>query len=112
MSSEQESSMFDCKRCKEENVEYLLVVSESETSPHYGKYVCAKMNHFIRWAKSPLTIARHEERQEQIDFLLGDGRGNLSDFAKEFLEDIKGRTHLSPKQQSYYDAIRDKNSVN
>lgn len=70
---------------------------------HYAKTVCAKCKKFMYWEQNPNITSEIEKRNNRIDRILEEER--LNSFEEQFLETIRKKRFLTPKQQDCYDNI-------
>jgi hypothetical protein len=74
-----------------------------EDCKHYSKIICADCNKFLTWGKNPRLTQDHEQRKHKIDILLDDGIINT--WERHFLESIKDKRIITPKQNEILERI-------
>lgn len=70
--------------------------------PHYGKRLCLQCGAFCGWERNPEVSVSCSARDTIIDRLLRDG---VSEWERSFLNSIRGKRWLSPKQLSCFEKI-------
>lgn len=101
--------------CSRHPGEDITFIKNAESDHHYGKWICANpdCNKFVRWAKKPTTTVALQQRQEDIESLLGDlYKRDENDTTYNTMKMIKfmlaiyNTTHLNLVQKGNYDKIR------
>jgi hypothetical protein len=93
-------SKKDCKHTKIEEIKM------PDDYMHYGKSVCGDCGKFINWIPNPNVTAKFKQRQKDCDVLLS--LKVISEYEREFLDNIQTIRILSLKQQTFYDSIVEK----
>lgn len=65
--------------------------------PHYASLRCAECDRFIKWEPKPTTVAKRQQQQQTVNYLL-QAKG-LTDREREFLETVRSKDKLLPRQQ-------------
>jgi hypothetical protein len=74
-----------------------------EDNKHYSKINCASCGAFLGFSKNPKTTDRFNERKKTIDNILNNN--SLNDWDTKFLNSIRDKRTLSPKQEYCYQKI-------
>jgi hypothetical protein len=77
-------------------------------APHYAARRCGQCDRFLGWIPKPQK--RRQRRQTTINQLLKSC--GLTQWERDFLEGLKGKRALSPRQQEVLDRIENKVGVN
>lgn len=71
---------------------------------HHAALKCGECDRFIRWEPKPTTITKRQQQQQMISELL-QAKG-LTDWQREFLESVRSKDKLSPRQQKVLAQIK------
>lgn len=93
-----------CSRCGSNNLKRLT--GEDEVTAHYGRLICEDCGRFLKWLRDPTVCVSHLNRKQAIDLILANG--NPNQWERQFLNDIRDRRVLTPKQQATYEKIHQK----
>ena len=65
-------------------------------SPHYAALKCGECDRFLGWQQKPSTEGKRRDILIQLDRLAG--IAGLTDWEKDFLQNLKQQKKLSPRQ--------------
>ena len=79
------------------------IVLTPELKKHHAKKICSNCGKFMNWQKNPKIDDEHLKRNNEITFLL---KNPINSKNRNFLETIRKQRLLTPKQQTWYNNIK------
>lgn len=73
------------------------IVRMAKGHPHYAALKCGQCDRFLDWMPTPATEGKRRDTSVKVDRLLKSP--NLTRWEQNFLQGLKGKKKLSPKQQ-------------
>lgn len=90
----EQSELYCCPNCGSNKISTVRMPSYHT---HYAALKCGTCDCFIKWEPKPTTVGKRQQQQQTVNHLL-QAKG-LTDPEREFLETVRGKGKLSPRQQ-------------
>ncbi len=81
------------------------VVVPEKRGPHHARLICKHCKKFFGWIPSPENVRRQKENAQILTAL--SKLEKLPPWERQFVRSLSGAKHLSPKQQSTLEQMRD-----